>query len=60
MKKTLRNKHTPSNRQVSKLRELLTNPPTEKQIKFLRDLGYEGEIPTKLFASRKIQELKEE
>ena len=60
MKKTLTNKQMPSNRQVMKLRELLTNPPTEKQIKFLRDLGYEGEIPTKLFASRKINELKED
>ena len=41
------------------LRELLNNSPTDKQVTYLRDLGYQGEIPTKLFATRKIKEMKE-
>jgi len=48
-----------SSDQMTKLRELLNNSPTEKQIKYLKDLGYEGDIPTKYFASRKIEEMKE-
>ena len=32
-------------------------PPTDKQIKYLRSLGWQGEIESKLFASQKIDEL---
>ena len=45
--------------QMGKLRELLQNSPTEKQLQYLKDLGYTGEVSTKFFASRKIKELTE-
>ena len=35
-------------------------PATEKQIKYLRDLGWDGEIPSKRFASKKITTIKGE
>ena len=44
---------------MGKLRELLQNSPTEKQLQYLKDLGYTGEVSTKFFASRKIKELTE-
>jgi len=34
------------------------DPPSDAQVKYLRDLGYEGKIPSKRFASKKIKELK--
>jgi len=50
-----------SNAQINSLKEImLENPPTNKQVKYLRDLGWEGRIPSKQFASRKIGELKGE
>ena len=45
--------------QARSLRALMIDSPTDKQVKYLRDLGYQGEIPTKLFATRKITEMKE-
>mgnify|MGYP005998867649 CR=1 FL=1 len=33
--------------------------PTEKQLQYLKNLGYEGEVKTKKEASEKISELKE-
>ena len=33
-------------------------PATEKQIKYLKALGYDGEVPSKRWASKKISELK--
>ena len=44
--------------QMRGLKEIIETKPTEKQIKYLRDLGWEGEIPTKRFASKKIKEIK--
>jgi len=38
---------------------MLEKPPTDKQVKYLRDLGWEGEIPSKQFASTKIGEILE-
>jgi len=34
------------------------SPATEKQIKYLKALGYDGEVPSKRWASKKISELK--
>ena len=34
------------------------NMPTEKQLQYLKDLGYEGVVKTKKEASEKISELK--
>ena len=48
-----------SGNQAKSLRDLMNNSPTQRQIEYLRDLGYQGEIPTKLFATRKIKEMKE-
>lgn len=47
-----------SNAQMRSLKDIIETKPTEKQIKYLRDLGWEGEIPTKRFASNKIKEIK--
>ena len=50
-----------SNAQLSTLKTIMVeNPPTENQTKYLRDLGWEGEIPSKKFASRKITEILEQ
>ena len=47
--------------QLETMRRIMTvEPATPKQIKYLRDLGWEGEIPSKTFASKKIGELLEE
>ena len=35
------------------------NLPTEKQLQYLKDLGYTGVVKTKKEASKKISELKE-
>jgi len=35
-----------------------TQPPTEKQIAYLRSLGFEGEVRSRLEASQRIDELK--
>lgn len=43
--------------QLDSLRSIFRQP-SEKQIKYLRDLGWEDAIPTASFASRKIDELK--
>ena len=54
----LTNRHELSNAQLGTLKKIMSeNPPTNKQVKFLRDLGWEGEIPSKKFASEKIKEL---
>lgn len=46
---------------LNKMREIFDgSPATTKQIKYLRDLGFEGDIPSKRFASRKITEIKGE
>lgn len=62
VKRTLsveKGKVTLTNHQMLKLREILNDSPTEKQLQYLNDLGYTGEVSTKLSASRKINELKE-
>ena len=46
-----------SQNQLNSLRGIFKTP-SEKQIKYLRDLGWEGIIPTSSFASKKIDELK--
>ena len=43
--------------QMHTLKNILTAQPTDKQIQYLRDLGYEGEIPTKTFASNQIAKI---
>ena len=59
IRRLFESKGTLSHNQAVSLRDIMNNAPTEKQINYLRDLGYDGEIPTKLFASRKIKEIKE-
>jgi hypothetical protein len=61
IRKRLSNRKELSGAQLNSLKEImLENPPTEKQVKYLRDLGWEGKIPSKQFASKKIGELKGE
>ena len=56
----LTNRHELSNAQLNTLKQIMSeNPPTDKQVKYLRDLGWEEEIPSKQFASRKIKEILE-
>jgi len=50
-----------SPRQLQTARRIFENdPPSDAQVKYLRDLGYEGKIPSKRFASKKIKEIKGE
>jgi|TARA_R100000479_G_scaffold114685_1_gene58117 hypothetical protein len=50
-----------STRQLQTARRIFEqDPPSDAQVKYLRDLGYEGRIPSKRFASKKIKELKGE
>ena len=50
-----------SSRQLQTARKIFEqDPPSDAQVKYLRDLGYEGKIPSKRFASKKIKELKGE
>jgi len=58
IKKIFNKRKEISSSQLSTLRRLF-QPPSEKQTKYLRDLGWSGEIPTASFASRKISELKD-
>lgn len=61
IKRQLSNRHELTPNQLSVLKKIMTeNPATDKQIKYLRDLGWEGAIPTKHFASKKIKEILEE
>ena len=61
IKRQLSNRHEMTQNQLSVLKRIMTeNPATVKQVKYLRDLGWEGEIPTKQFASKKIKEILEE
>jgi hypothetical protein len=47
-------------RQLETMRNIMTvEPATPKQINYLRNLGWEGNIPSKTFASKKIEELLE-
>ena len=48
-----------TSRQLSTCKDIFeTNPATDKQIKYLRSLGYKGKVESKRFASNKIKELK--
>lgn len=61
IKEKMINKRSLSVNQLTKLRDiLLRNKPTQKQLEYLKDLGYEGEVTTKKQASEKIKELKGE
>lgn len=61
IKRKLSNRHEMTTNQLSVLKRIMTeNPATDKQVKYLRDLGWEGEIPSKQFASKKIKEILEE
>ena len=52
-------KKTLSPRQRRTLVDIMKrNMPTEKQLQYLKDLGYEGVVKTKKEASEKISELK--
>ena len=58
IRKRLSNRKELSVAQLQNIQEImLENPPTDKQVKFLWDLGWEGEIPSKNFASKKINQL---
>lgn len=55
----IENKKELSQGQLRKLKDIFeVQPPTEKQVKYLKDLGWDGEIPNRRFASNKISELK--
>ena len=61
IKEKMINKRSLSLNQLTKLRDiLLRNKPTQKQLEYLKDLGYEGKVTTKKQASEKIKELKGE
>tara|TARA_R110002020_G_scaffold53057_3_gene148739 strand:- start:7632 stop:8939 length:1308 start_codon:yes stop_codon:yes gene_type:complete len=61
IKEKMINKRSLSVNQLTKLRDiLLRNKPTQKQLEYLKDLGYEGKVTTKKQASEKIKELKGE
>ena len=61
IKEKMINKRSLSLNQLTKLRDiLLRNKPTQKQLDYLKDLGYEGKVTTKKQASEKIKELKGE
>lgn len=50
-----------SEAQLSTMQRIMTTEPaTTKQINYLRDLGWDGEVSTKTFASRKIKEILEQ
>ena len=59
IKYTLTQQKELSARQLEQCRNIFeVSEPTDKQVRYLRALGYEGEIPSKRFASRKIKEIK--
>jgi|TARA_R100000482_G_scaffold93865_1_gene39135 hypothetical protein len=48
-----------TSRQLNTCKQIFDeSPATEKQIKYLKALGYDGEVPSKRWASKKISELK--
>ena len=47
-----------STNQLGKLREIALRMPTEKQLAYLKSLGYEGTVFTKKEASELIDKLK--
>ena len=58
IRKKLSNRKELSTAQLNSLRKIMVeNPPTPNQVNYLRDLGWEGEIPSKKFASKKIAEI---
>ena len=60
VKKQMLKKRTLSGSQINSLATIVKrNLPTEKQLQYLKDLGYTGEVKTKKEASEKISELKE-
>ncbi len=59
IKYTLTQQKELSARQLEQCKNIFeVSEPTDKQVRYLRALGYEGEIPSKRFASRKIKEIK--
>ena len=48
-----------TSRQLNTCKQIFDeSPATDKQIKYLKALGYDGEVPSKRWASKKISELK--
>ena len=59
IKKRLSEQRELSPRQIESLKDILLSEPTQKQLNYLRALGYDGEEPkTKAIASRLINQLK--
>jgi len=50
----------PEKQRVKAERWMAEQPPTEKQVKYLRSLGYDGEVESKLHASELIDRLLKE
>lgn len=60
IKKQMMKKKTLTSPQKTTLSQIVKRAmPTEKQLQYLKNLGYEGEVKTKKEASEKISELKE-
>ena len=59
IKKRLSEQKELSSRQLTSLKDILLSKPTQKQLNYLRALGYDGEEPkTKAIASKLINQLK--
>ena len=59
IKKRLSKQKELSSRQLESLKDILLSKPTQKQLNYLRALGYDGEEPkTKAIASKLINQLK--